>query len=168
MLTFVKLSDLHEFTQLIYRPSLRFTRGNLHLSLRFTRVQIYKFSKTQRLALICNFWRNEIHIDSQARNQHVFRKWKCFEATCTFWYLQNFHLLIMWKKQWKKTQKGTDFRWNYTSRKTSRLKHWRAPQYLEKKSIGKFCTCFSLHHCSIFASTSALNLNTLSSKWFLV
>ena len=46
VLTFVNLRDLHEFTQQIYRPHLRFTRGDLHLSLRFTR---YRFTSFQKL-----------------------------------------------------------------------------------------------------------------------
>ena len=49
----------------------RFAWLDLQLSLRFTRVQIYKFSKRQGLSLICNFWENEVHIDLQ-QNSHFF------------------------------------------------------------------------------------------------
>ena len=47
VVTFVNLNDLHEFASLIYNTPSRFTRGDLHLSLRFTRLQIYNFSKRQ-------------------------------------------------------------------------------------------------------------------------
>ena len=75
----------------------RFAWLDLQLCLRFTRVQIYKFWKRQGLALICNFWESEVHIDLQ-QNSHFFkRKWKRFEATL--------HLLIIWKKHRERSQK---------------------------------------------------------------
>ena len=60
---FCKVGEFARICTTDLQTPFRFAWLDLQLSLRFTRVQIYKFSKRQGLSLICNFWDYEVHID---------------------------------------------------------------------------------------------------------
>ena len=93
VLTFVNLRDLHEFTQQIYRPHLRFTRGDLHLSLRFTRYRFTSFQKLRDLHCFETFEETRFtsipkqEISMFSENESVLRRLALFDIckTSTCW-----------------------------------------------------------------------------------
>ena len=114
VVTFVNLNDLHEFASLIYNTYSKFTGGDLHLSLRFTRLQIYNFSKRQGsdLQLL------------RRRGPHWFatKQSLCFsESMKAFW--GDFALVDKFGKSIVKgLRKEAFFRKNYASNKARKLK----------------------------------------------
>ena len=111
-MTFVNLRDLHEFASHIYNIPSRFTRCDLHLSLRFTRVQIYIFSKMQGFQLL------------RKRGPHWFatKQSLCFsEYMKAFW--GDFALVDNLEKvSWKVSEKKSYFRKNNALNKARELK----------------------------------------------
>ena len=131
VVTFVNLNDLHEFASLIYNTPSRFTRGDLHLSLRFTRLQIYNFSKRQGFDLQL----------LRRRGPHWFatKQSLCFsESMKAFWgdfaLVDNFGKSIV-----KGLRKEVLFSEELRFKQSNKI-----------ESIVKFRTCFALHHWWLF------------------